>query len=115
MSYNEKWREHQDADEEMARDIKDLKHEQFKSLVQIVGILISLLIGGGAWWMNNLFHMVETQNTLFNRFQIETTQNYVPRSELQQIFSEINRKLDALQRDSTYGRERSVKQDRSTQ
>lgn len=110
--YNQDWKQHEHEDA-MAKDLKDLKAEQFKILVQIMGGLMTILIAAGAWWMNNMWQMIAVEQALITKVQLETSLSYVPRAELQQIFSEINRKLDALQRDSTYGRERGVRLDRA--
>lgn len=68
-------------------------------LLFVINGLFAIVGAGGAWWMNNIWNMVRSQQELLASLHIELAKNYVPRAELQHTFQQIFSKLDDIQKD----------------
>jgi cell division protein FtsB len=65
----------------------------------LINLLISGVGAGIAWWVNNVWAMVKSQQQDITNLHIELAKNYVPRAELEQKLTRMQDTLDEILRD----------------
>ena len=70
----------------------------FNIVYGVITTLMAIIGFGVAWWVNNMWGMLRSQQEQISELNIKIVANYVPRAELQAIFEKINDKLDDIQK-----------------
>lgn len=65
----------------------------------IISTLLGIVTAFVVWWVRNIWTMVLGQQLQITALHLKLVENYVPRGELQEMFTRIFTKLDEIQRD----------------
>ena len=76
-----------------------MDQQTFQVLTAIATTLISIIGAGVAWWVNNLWSMVRTQQDQITNLKVELAAKYMPREELQETLNRIFSLLEEIRKE----------------